>query len=105
MPPPNPPKHGNANNVTLFPQSWRDIRLPRWASEHDDFMAIPVPDESLLSDHILPGDLAIVHLTEAVKPGDTVAVFTGKGDVIVRLTDSPPNGVIRGKVIRIERDI
>lgn len=103
--PPDPPKQGSTGNIAQFPVNWRDIRLPRWSSADDEFLAIPIPDNSLESEHIMSGDLAIVHLTSAIYPGDIIAIFTDHGDVIYRFTGTRPNGVIRGKVIRVERDL
>jgi len=96
---------GNADNVADFPVNWRDIRLPRWASPADEFLAIPIRDNLHESEHVLLGDLAIIHITETIFPGDPIVVFTRKGDVFCRYDKDRPEGAIRGKVIRIERDL
>jgi SOS-response transcriptional repressor LexA len=100
-----PAKSGSINNVKEFPVNWREIRLPRWASPNDEFIAIPVPDNSLQAEHIIKGDLAIVHLTATIRPGDPIVVFTRQGDTLSRFDKNRPEGAIRGKIIRIERDL
>lgn len=101
----DPQKQGNADNVTDFPVDWRDIRLPRWASTNDEFLAIPIRDDLYESEHIVSGDLAIVHVTETIFPGDPIVVFTRQGDIFCHFNKDRPEGAIRGKVIRIERDL
>ena len=101
----DPQKQGNADNVREFPLDWRDVRLPNWALPSDEFLAIPIRDDSHESEHVIRGDLAIIHITETILPGDPIVVFTRKGDVFCYFNKDRPEGAIRGKVIRIERDL
>lgn len=103
---------------------WRDVRLPSWATEHDQFVAVRVCGESLTGIGVNDGDYAVVHLTGDVREGDLCAVLSPSGMMIKfikRQTDNticlesanpeyPPrffdveDVMIQGRVVRTEHD-
>ncbi len=103
---------------------WRDVRLPSWATEHDEFVAVRVCGESLKDIGVNDGDYAVVHLTGDVRNGDLCAVLSPNGlmikflkrhsDTTVCLESANPayparyfdveDVVVQGRVVRTERD-
>ena len=58
---------------------FREVPLPRWATEHDRFLLVRTRGDSLTDARINDGDLALIYVTENIRPGDLVAVRTPEG--------------------------
>lgn len=77
------------------------VPLPHWASENDQFVVVRTRGDSLINARISDGDLALVYVTQNIRPGDLVAVRTPEGMMMkfifahdtrsVRLESANPN--------------
>jgi SOS-response transcriptional repressor LexA len=102
---------------------WRDVRLPRWARGNDRFVCAEICGDSLKDKGIFDGDIALIHLTHDITPGDLAAILTPEGMLIkfvfvedgkLRLESANrkypsryfdlADVEVQGRVIRTERD-
>lgn len=104
--------------------SWRDVRVPGWASESDRFVVVNLVGDSLRDLGVYDGDYAVIHITQNIREGDLLAVMTPFGmmikfvfvedETMVRLEGASANFEpvrmeaasieVQGRVVRTERD-
>lgn len=114
---------GAGASVEFLPiVQFREVRLPRWARSSDRFVLSEICGDSLTGVDIRNGDLALIHLTCDIKPGDLIAALTPDGFLVkflafqegkIVLTSANPNYpphqydpediTIQGRVVRTER--
>lgn len=82
--------HANARLHTSVERlpfvQYREITLPSWAGDDDQFVLCPIRGDTLLEAGIRDGDTILVYVTENVSEGDLVAIRTPLGLLVKYLS-------------------
>lgn len=82
-------------NVEYIPTvEWREVSIPHWATESDQFVLSEIYGDSLSGIGICDGDFVLIYLTNSVSEGDLIAATTPDG-FLVKFLSYTPDGNVR----------